>query len=269
MLTIYGAPAAADHPRPAGAIVADTDPNRGSERMRNMNVVSQSESWKTEPCRRAAESAAGARVFGRSQFEGIPVSLENGSFAGSSQSVDELSRLLVSVACHRDRAAFGLLFMRIAPRLKTFLIRSGMTTSIAEDVVQETMLTVWRRAGYFDPARAGAATWIFTIARNLRIDRHRRDMRAGIGELDAPEESDTEPDPQTSVEALSIASQRSARVKTALGTLSDEQAAVVRLSFFGDASHSEIARALGLPLGTVKSRVRLAMNRLRGLLEDL
>ncbi|WP_371348121.1 sigma-70 family RNA polymerase sigma factor [Ancylobacter sp. IITR112] len=175
---------------------------------------------------------------------------------------DELARLIVKVAGERDRQAYARLYSYFAPRLNAFLRRSGLPPNTAEEIAQEVMLSVWRKASYFDPARAGAATWIFTIARNLRIDHLRRVRTAAAGE-DEPVEVETAP----SGETLLLTAEREARVREALKTLSDEQATVLRLSFFSEKAHSEIARELGLPLGTVKSRVRLALGRLRVLLE--
>lgn len=122
---------------------------------------------------------------------------------------------------------------------------------------------VWRKAGYFDPARASAATWIFTIARNLRVDLQRRirDPRLLENYMDYAQE----PGPGENL----ISTEREERIGAALAELPSEQADVIRLSFFEDRPHSEIAGALGIPLGTVKSRLRLAMNRLRSVVEDL
>jgi len=175
----------------------------------------------------------------------------------------QLARMIVSIAVERDRQAFAALYSHFAPRVTAFLRKSGLPPNMAEEIAQDVMLTVWRKAEQFDPARAGASTWIFTIARNLRIDHLRRVRVATSAEQVEPEEIETAP----SGEALMLASERESTVRAALAALSDEQAMVLRLSFFGDKPHSEIARELGLPLGTVKSRVRLALGRLRALLE--
>jgi RNA polymerase sigma-70 factor, ECF subfamily len=170
-----------------------------------------------------------------------------------------------AIAARQDRAAFASLFEFYAPRVKAMLMRSGAAADAAEDVAQEALLTVWRKAAYFDPARASAAAWIFTIARNLRIDRLRGEKRAT---LYAPLEL-VEPElPQTPDHALS-ALERDERVRAALRELSPEQVRVLQLSFFEGRAHGDIAALLNLPLGTVKSRVRLAMGRLRNLLGDL
>ncbi len=177
---------------------------------------------------------------------------------------EEQCRLLLAIATDRDRQAYALLFKYFAPRLKTFLMRSGMLANIAEELTQETLLTVWHKASFFDPSRAGVSTWIFTIARNIRIDYQRRDRRPKPVETDPSEETDAAP----SSEQLMMAQERDMRVRQALRSLSEEQVTIIQLSFFHEKPHSEIARDLGIPLGTVKSRVRLAMNRLRHLLGD-
>lgn len=182
-------------------------------------------------------------------------------------SADDGRRLMMAVAIERDRAAFATLFGFYAPRLKAFMMRSGMPASAAEDVAQETMLLVWKKAATFDPQRAGVSTWIFTIARNARVDRLRRESRpAAIANAFDPSD---EPDGPVSGEAVVMAAEREERVRSAMGLLSEEQAEILRLSFFGDKPQSEIAGELGIPLGTVKSRVRLAFGRLRTILDDL
>jgi RNA polymerase sigma-70 factor (ECF subfamily) len=170
-----------------------------------------------------------------------------------------------AIAESRDRAAFASLFEFYAPRIKAMLTRLGAAADAAEDLAQETLLTVWRKAAYFDPARASASAWIFTIARNLRIDRLRGENRA---KLYAPYDMVEPEGPQIPDSALSAA-ERDARVRAALKELSQEQVRVVQLSFFEGRAHGDIAALLDLPLGTVKSRVRLAMARLRNLLGDL
>jgi RNA polymerase sigma-70 factor (ECF subfamily) len=173
------------------------------------------------------------------------------------------SRLIHAVATHGDRAAFAALFARFAPRVKAYLLRLGLDNATAEEQSQEALLIVWRKAAQFDPARATAAAWIFTIARNLRIDAARRAQRPPP----VPDPVD-EPSPTPAADVILAAEDRSARVRAALAALPAEQADVIRLAFFDDRPHADIERALGIPLGTVKSRLRLAMSRLRGLLDD-
>jgi RNA polymerase sigma-70 factor (ECF subfamily) len=176
----------------------------------------------------------------------------------------DFSELIVAVAARQDRAAFSALFDHFAPRVKSYLTRSGATAESAEELAQETLLAVWRKASFFDPARGSASTWIFTIARNLRSDALRRERHpeALARELD-------EPAPPRPADVVLAAAEREARVREAMKSLSPEQAAVVRLSFYDEKAHAAIASELDLPLGTVKSRLRLAMNRMRSLLGEL
>jgi RNA polymerase sigma-70 factor (ECF subfamily) len=177
---------------------------------------------------------------------------------------------IAKIAAQEDRNAFSELFEYFAPRIKAFMLRSGASAANAEELAQETMLMVWRKAVLFDPSSSGAAAWIFTIARNVRIDAHRREQRGGIreadrGEVDIEFEVDDAPLPDSKLETV----QTEERVRAALSKLPEDQMRVVELSFFEEKAHAEIAQALDIPLGTVKSRLRLAMGRLRNLLSEL
>lgn len=184
------------------------------------------------------------------------------SAEGHAPDVAAHDRLIEAVALRRDREAFAELFSYFAPRLKAWLIKSGATAAAAEDFAQDAMLTVWRKADLFDARKARAATWIFTIARNRRLDMLRRDARP----LPAPEIDLSDAGVQRPDDILS-ASQDAERVRDALSRLKPDQVEVLRLAFFMDSPHSEIARRLDLPLGTVKSRIRNAMIKLRLILE--
>jgi RNA polymerase sigma-70 factor (ECF subfamily) len=177
----------------------------------------------------------------------------------------EPADLIEAVARSGDRDAFARLFSAFAPRLKSYLMGLGTSAAAAEELVQETLLAVWRKAASFDRTRAGAATWLFTIARNLRIDAARRERTALAYSVDLSDEPDAPEQPDVQVSAT----EREGRVQEALKTLPPDQVAVIRLAFFQEKAHSEIAQDLGIPLGTVKSRVRLAMARLRERLEEL
>ena len=183
---------------------------------------------------------------------------------GAAVTSEDLKALMQAVARERDRAAYGRLFQYFAPRLIGFMARSGVGATDAEEIAQDTMVTVWRKAELYDPRQAAVSTWIFTIARNLRIDLARRATRRrkGVAALGEPELALVE-----SAETATLAGEREAQVREALTQLSREQATVLRLSFFSEKPHAEIARELGIPLGTVKSRVRLAMAKIRPLLE--
>ena len=169
-----------------------------------------------------------------------------------------LDQLVVRVATCRDRTAFAALFGHFAPRVKAWLMRQGASPSQAEDLAQEALLTVWRKAALFDPAKASAGTWVFTIARNLRIDAIRRERRPELDPDDFMPEAEPDPD-----DAITLADGEG-RLRVAMRDLPPDQVAVIEMSFFADKPHSQIAIELGIPLGTVKSRLRLAMARLRG-----
>jgi RNA polymerase sigma-70 factor, ECF subfamily len=171
--------------------------------------------------------------------------------------------LLAAIAV-RDKAAFSTLFGRYAGRIKGFMMRSGASAQDADEIVQDVMVSIWRRASSFDPARAGAATWIFAIARNRRIDLIRRASRPAPD----PEDPLFQPDPEPDGLDLVSQSEQEERVRAGLETLAPEQRAVLVAAFYEGLSQTEIAAAQNLPLGTVKSRFRLAFRHLRGVLGD-
>ncbi len=183
----------------------------------------------------------------------------------SPRSGTDYAALIHAIAQRRDRAAFANLFAHFAPRVKSWMLRAGCNPTAAEELAQETMLAVWQKARLFDPSRAGAATWIFTIARNLRIDGLRRERHPSELMPDLSEE----PESPIQADFVLAVSQQEVRVRSALSLLPLEQAEVIRKAFFEDKVHSEIEKELGIPLGTVKSRLRLAMARLRAALGDL
>jgi RNA polymerase sigma-70 factor (ECF subfamily) len=176
----------------------------------------------------------------------------------------EFNGLLADVAIRKDREAFKALFEHFAPRVKTYLIKRGLGAQPAEDLAQDTMVRVWRKAETFDPARSDASAWIFSIARNLSIDLFRRNQRMGIV-VELPEELESAEKP----DELVLGSQYHERVAKAIKTLPAEQLQLVKLAFFEDKSHGEIASILDIPLGTIKSRLRLAYAKLRNQLVDL
>jgi RNA polymerase sigma factor (sigma-70 family) len=170
-----------------------------------------------------------------------------------------LNALVQAVAASRDRCAFEALFAHFAPRLKAYMLKLGAGAGLADDLAQEAMLMLWRKAALFDPSRASAATWIFTIARNLRIDAIRRERRPDFD----PNDPAFVPDDAPSADSKMMRDDDEVKLRAAMRDLSPEQAQVVQMSFFADKPHSQIAAELGLPLGTVKSRLRLAMARIR------
>jgi RNA polymerase sigma-70 factor (ECF subfamily) len=177
------------------------------------------------------------------------------------QSSDESGAIWVEcilrIRDEQDRAAFAQLFQHFAPRVKAFLMRSGADAALAEECTQEVMATLWQKSHLFDPSRASAATWIFTIARNRKIDALRKVRRPEPEDL--PWGPETEPDQEDTL-ALQ---QESEKLEAAIGSLPAKQRELIEKAYFGDLSHSEIAEETGLPLGTIKSRIRLALDRLR------
>ncbi|MGE3143565.1 MAG: sigma-70 family RNA polymerase sigma factor [Hyphomonadaceae bacterium] len=176
---------------------------------------------------------------------------------------EDVERLLLDIG-RGDRAAFAALFSIAAPRVKRFLLSQGASDAAAEELAQDVMLTVWRKAALFDPTKGGAMTWIFVIARNRRIDSLRRERSATTYGATPPDCADED---AASPSDYLMGAERDARVRAAIDALSDDQREVVRRSFFDDETHVGIAEALGLPLGTVKSRLRLALKKLRAGLE--
>ena len=171
----------------------------------------------------------------------------------------DMNIMLSGLAENRDKEVFSQLFTHFAPRLKSMLMGTGTDPETAEEVAQEAMISVWRKCGMYDPKKASASTWIFTIARNLRIDRFRKEKRPEFDPNDPSLVPEAEPmaDDQLSM------NDRQALVKAALQELPGEQREVVTLSFVESLSHQEIADRLNLPLGTVKSRLRLSFEKLR------
>jgi RNA polymerase sigma factor (sigma-70 family) len=166
---------------------------------------------------------------------------------------------LVARIAQGDRAAFTRLFAYYAPRVKAYLLRLGLEAAQAEEVAQEVMIAVWRKAGSFDSRQASVATWIFRIARNRRIDVFRREHRGALDPDDPFFQPQAEATPHQNVENAD----REARVRAAMAELPEEQRLLVREAFYQDLSHSEIADKTGVPLGTVKSRLRLAFAKLK------
>ena len=213
-------------------------------------------------------SLAGARVFsrgtkwnwGKVKHEGNDNSPQDGSRV---QDASYWADMVQAIAQSKDEAAFQNLFNYFAPRVKSFILGSGASESVAEDIAQETLMTLWRKAEQFNPSRASVSTWIFTIARNKKIDRFRKDAKplpdandptyAWVGD-DTPENRANQ-------------KQYASDLHAALGSMPPDQKQVLTMSFLEELPHKEIADALGVPLGTVKSRIRLGLKRLRTLVD--
>ena len=178
---------------------------------------------------------------------------------------ESMESYLVSIAESRDRNAFKKLFAAFAPKIKSFAMRNGVGPELAEEVVQETFIRVWRKAEQFDPTKASASTWLYTIARNQRIDLLRKRHRP------EPDYEDPAfiPEPEPQPTEVIVRNQEASKLKECINALSPEQQEVLKLSFMEELPHVEVADKLGIPLGTVKSRIRLAMKHIRSEIGDI
>lgn len=175
------------------------------------------------------------------------------------------SVLMDRIARQKDKQAFEELFAHFAPKVKALMIKQKADADLAEDIMQETMLTVWNKAGQFSNWRGNVGAWIFTIARNKRIDRFRRQKTAHYVDIGEYEVADDTP----GSEDLLLSEERDRLVAEAASLLPAEQAQIITMSFIDNLPQTEIARSLGIPLGTVKSRTRLAYDKIRKSLEDV
>jgi RNA polymerase sigma factor (sigma-70 family) len=182
---------------------------------------------------------------------------KEGSAVQATDDITDWAVLMARVRDDQDRAAFAALFRHFAPRVKSFLMKSGADATLAEECAQDVMASLWQKAHLFDPSRASVATWIFTIARNRRIDALRKARRP------EPEDLDWGPTAEPDGADLYEASQENTRLGAALAQLPQKQRALIERAYFGDLSHGELAAETGLPLGTIKSRIRLALEKLR------
>lgn len=198
--------------------------------------------------------AAGVRMSGMARQAQRPRHVNGGDDNGSRMHwVDQITR----IRDEKDKKAFAEVFGHFAPRIKGFLMKSGADATLAEECAQEVMATVWLKAHMFDPTRASVATWIFTIARNRRIDILRREKRP------EPEDLPWGPEAEPEQDDVLVLQQESELLGEAMKDLPPAQRELIEKAYFGDMSHSEIAAETGLPLGTIKSRIRLALDRLR------
>ncbi len=186
-----------------------------------------------------------------------------GVVAGVS-SPEDFADLVTAVATKRDRYAFARLFDFFAPRIYAYLLRLRLDPGVADELTQDVMTTLWQKADLFDRTKSSVGTWLFRIARNRRIDLLRRDREDTVPNARSHDTPDPSPAPDDSLDM----SQREERIRAALRLLPHEQLDLVRLAFFEGLSHGDIAAQTGLPLGTVKSRLRLAFTRLRRALEQ-
>ncbi|HSO46563.1 MAG TPA: sigma-70 family RNA polymerase sigma factor [Rhizobiaceae bacterium] len=177
---------------------------------------------------------------------------------------DEMTGLAGRVAQERDRQAFEILFDFFAPRINAYLRRLGLDPAGAEEICQEVMVTLWHKAAQYDPGKSTLSTWLFRIARNRRIDLARRDKSDAFDQDDPTLLPEGDPSPDSGIDSAL----REMKVREAMSQLPPEQYDVIRFAFFMGYPHSQIAEETGLPIGTVKSRIRLAFARLKVILEQ-
>ncbi len=181
------------------------------------------------------------------------------------ESLEDLTECLLEVGSRRSVQAFETLFTHYGPRIRAFMIKRGADKALAEELMQETMMQIWNKAALFDPARGSVSSWTFTVARNVRIDAYRKSKRP---EFDPNDPAFVPEDVQPADRELEARDDAS-RLRMALSKLPPEQSKLLELSFFEEISHSSIAERMNLPLGTVKSRIRLAFSRLRDALGEM
>jgi RNA polymerase sigma factor (sigma-70 family) len=209
---------------------------------------------------RDESAAAGGGIASLACVTGASLQGRMQSFDGAAPH-DGHVRDILAIARAQDRAAFARLFGHFGPRVKSYLLRLGADQGQAEDLTQEVMLAVWRKAPAYDPRLAAPSTWIFAIARNRRIDALRAERRA---QLD-PDDPGLQPAADALPDRALDAGRWETRLAQALRELPPEQAQMLKLAYYEDRSHGDIAQSLRVPLGTVKSRLRLAVGRLRAM----
>ncbi|WP_093997259.1 sigma-70 family RNA polymerase sigma factor [Octadecabacter ascidiaceicola] len=188
---------------------------------------------------------------------------ERASVKQQPSQISSLTTYMLSVRDDRDRTAFALLFDHFAPRLKGFIMRSGTGAGQAEEIVQEVMLTIWHKAEQFDPERAQVSAWVYQIARNRQIDVIRKENRP------LPEELGEDPSAEPDASQILAVEQEAGQLKDALLKLKPDQRDIIEKAYLGELTHQEISSQTGLPLGTIKSRIRLGLEKLRYELKEL
>ncbi|RBW42661.1 RNA polymerase subunit sigma [Loktanella sp. D2R18] len=181
----------------------------------------------------------------------------------SSAQISDLTAAMIAVRNDRDRDAFALLFDHFAPRLKGFIMRTGTGSGQAEEIVQDVMLTVWRKADQFDPERAQVSAWVYQITRNRQIDVIRKENKP------LPEELGEDPSAEPDASQILAVEQEAGQLKGALARLKPDQREMIEKAYLGELTHQEISTQTGLPLGTIKSRIRLGLEKLRHELKEL
>ena len=181
----------------------------------------------------------------------------------SADTDDDLTLCVELIGKNQDKLAFNSIFKYFAPRLKSFLVKAGSTDSQAEEVIQEVMIAVWTKSSTYDSSKSSVSTWIYTIARNKRIDKIRKEKRHYLSESDEGLEIPVDSTQEKEI----FTAQVSNSLKKYMSNLPEEQSKLLKLSYFYNKTHADISTELKIPLGTVKSRIRLALTKMRHLVE--
>ncbi len=176
---------------------------------------------------------------------------------------DDLTLCVELIGKNQDKLAFNNIFRYFAPRLKSFLVKAGSTESQAEEVIQEVMIAVWTKSSTYDSSKSSVSTWIYTIARNKRIDKIRKEKRHYLSESDEGLEIPVDSTQEKEI----FSAQVSSSLRKYMSNLPEEQSKLLKLSYFYNKTHADISEELKIPLGTVKSRIRLALTKMRHLVE--
>ncbi len=174
-----------------------------------------------------------------------------------------LTDLIDDISQRQDKNSFAKLFNYFAPRLKNYFYKLGVNESGAEEIVQDVMLAVWTKAITYDKEKSSLSTWIFTIARNKRIDRIRKEKRHVLVNDDNLLEIPIESSQEKEIYDIQLKSNFAELIKS----LPKNQAKLIKLAYFNEKTHTKISEELNLPLGTVKSRIRLALTKIRNIIE--
>lgn len=166
------------------------------------------------------------------------------------------AQCMANIAQRRDKQSFMALYDHFSPRVNAYLLGQGVDAAQAEDLSQEALLTLWKKAHLYKPEKAAVSTWLFRVARNLWIDRLRKQRRVAYESDDLLDSVAAEQQPQA------VAADGD-RLQAVLDSLPRNQAQAVYMSYYEGKSHSEIAEETGMPLGSVKSCLRLAMRTFR------
>ena len=185
------------------------------------------------------------------------------SKSGENKNEEIFARYMYEVAYQQDKQAFGEIFKYFAPRLKSYFIKAGAIESQAEEIIQEVMIAIWTKASSYDRKKSSVSTWIYTIARNKRIDKIRKEKRHYMQESDEGLEM---PIPSTQEQDI-FSVQLTKKIENCLQSLPIEQAELLKLSYFYEKTRTDISKELKIPLGTVKSRIRLALNKMKNMAE--